>query len=92
MAMTIEINETVARKVLHESAGLPVAFADGGRMISSGYDHDPNHYGFQRTLSGDLEPLQPESGWGVELLRLAGVAACIALLWAFAWVLSGLFS
>jgi hypothetical protein len=58
---------------------------------SRSYDHDPNHYRFQRTLSGDLEPSGAVYGWGHDLLAMAGIAMLVAVLWAAAWVLSGLF-
>lgn len=57
-------------------------------MIS---DHNPDHYRFQRTQarhSPALEHSQPVSGYGVELLRLSGIVACVALLWALVAAIS----
>jgi hypothetical protein len=67
--------------------------ANGPRapIASSSYDHDDRHFHFQRSHSGDLETTSAVYGWGSEVLRFTGVVACIAILWAMAWVASGIF-
>lgn len=57
-------------------------------MISSKYDHDARHYRFSRGHTGHIEPTGPLTGWGWEILRLAGITACCALLLGLAMVLA----
>ena len=57
-------------------------------IASSGYDHDDRHFRFQRSHKGELEHTPPERGYGYDVIVLAGIAACVALGWAFAWVIS----
>ena len=61
-----------------------------GAATSAGsrYDYDPRHYRFQRSHTGYIEASEPLSGWGWEVLRLAGIAAGVAVLWALAWALT----
>lgn len=61
-------------------------------VMSSSYDHNEKHFRFQRSHEGEIEVSNAVSGWGHDLIVLGGIAVCIAILWAFAWVLSGIFA
>ena len=53
------------------------------------YDHNPAHYRFLRHHTGAAPVAsQPVSGWGVELLRAAAIAALVASLWLLATIIS----
>ena len=54
-------------------------------MISHSYNYDRRHYRFQRHHTGQIEPSQPLTGWGGDLLILAGICLCVAVLWLLAW-------
>ena len=57
--------------------------------ISSRYDHHRNHLHFLRQHTGDApEPTAPIIGWGIEILRVGGIALFIGLLIFAADVLS----
>jgi len=57
--------------------------------LASKAEYRPEHYRFVRTHSGEApEPLPALTSYGVELARLAGVAALVAVLWFLAVVLS----
>ena len=57
-------------------------------MISDKYDYDARHYRFSRGHTGHIEPTEPLTGWGWEILRLTGITACCALLLGLAMVLA----
>ncbi len=53
--------------------------------------YDPDHYRFQRTqrlYTPRPEATEPLSGYGWELLRLAGIAALCGCVWLLCWVLA----
>lgn len=63
-------------------------------MISTRH-YNPAHYRFQReqsrsTASWDHSPAV--SSYGMEIARLVGIGACVALLTGLAWVISEIFS
>ena len=67
--------------------GQPLTAAEFGQLLA-GYEHTAFRLERQRRYSEPLEPTDGLSGWGYDLLRLATVAAVVALLWVMCAVMA----